>query len=76
MAYTTGNIVGPQFLEILGLPKNTRWFELRCAVDEVVSVTACHVVEVENEHGFIDHYKEVFKKYKLVEKNESGPATG
>jgi hypothetical protein len=49
---------------------------LRCAVDEVVSVTACHVVEVENEHGFIDHYKEVFKKYKLVEKNESGPATG
>lgn len=34
----TFRTLGPQLIALLGLPKNVRSFELRCAVDEIVLV--------------------------------------
>lgn len=34
----TVHTLGPQLMALLGMPKHVRSFELRCAVDEIVSV--------------------------------------
>ena len=33
-----GQDIGPSLIKALGLPKQTVWFELRCAVNEIVTV--------------------------------------
>lgn len=38
--------IGPKLINALGLPRTTKWFELRCAVDEVVTVKCCYYPEV------------------------------
>lgn len=48
----------------LGLPKRTRSFEMRCAVDEVVTVTCEYFPDAENADGF--DAKALLAQYRLV----------
>lgn len=54
MGLATGQSVGPQLIEALGLPKHTKSFELRAAVDEVVSITCTYYAEKDGVIAGID----------------------
>lgn len=47
MSIVLGQQIGKKLAEALGLPPRTIWFELRVAVNEVVSVKLEHVVDSE-----------------------------
>jgi hypothetical protein len=55
---------GKMMVDVLGLPKNTRSFELRMAVDEVVSVKCEYFPEI-----LKDELATVFFEYDLVKKD-------
>ena len=44
----TGSDFGSKLAQAIGLPSETVWFELRCAVDEIVTVKASILVRSED----------------------------
>lgn len=58
-----GRHIGPALVEALGLPRNTAWFELRCAVDEAVTV------KCEYYPAGSDGLATVFAQYQLVHRD-------
>ena len=55
-----GGGIGKRLIEALGLPKETRWCEIRFACDEVVSIKGEFYLEddrVEPFFGFLEDYK-------------------
>lgn len=61
MAVLLGRHLGPELVRILGLPKNTVSFDLRCAVDEAVTVRCEFFPDVSNP----DELVAVFRSYRL-----------
>lgn len=61
MAIKSGTELGGKLLEILGLPKNTVAFTLRCAVNEIATVTCEYYPEFTGQEGF----DTVFGEYRL-----------
>lgn len=62
MAYLTGSsLESIEIVNALGLPKGTRWFELRIGRNEVATVTACIQVKDEVTGGLSD----VLKRFRL-----------
>ena len=57
---------GGRIAEILGLPKHTRSFELRCAVNEIVTIKCEFYPEIDG----VKQLETIFKDYKLVEWEE------
>ena len=58
--------IGKELAEIIGLPKRTRWFELRCAVGEAVTVR-CEVLLDEIDNGKV---KTALQNYELIPRKE------
>jgi hypothetical protein len=62
-------VMGPQFgnelAELLGLPKHTRAFTLRCAVNEIVSVECEYYPEMPSAGAL----ETIFARYELVERS-------
>lgn len=56
---------GNKVIDALGLPKNIKWFELRCHIDEVVTIKCCMTVQTGP-----DELIDVLKKYRLEEIDE------
>jgi hypothetical protein len=57
---TRSNDVGKRLVEILGLPKETKWLEIRFAVDEMVSIKGEFYLEddqIKSFFGFLKDYK-------------------
>ena len=55
-----GGDVGKRLIEVLGLPKETRWCEIRFACDEVISIKGEFYLEsdkIESFFGFLEDYK-------------------
>ena len=64
----TSQEVGPRIVELLGLPKGTIWFELRCAVNEMVTVKCEYYPDVPQ---IIDgEMVKLFAEYELEKKND------
>jgi hypothetical protein len=64
MAVQLSQVLGSKLIEALGMPKHVVWFELRCAVDEVVSVRCEYHPEEPN--GLSP--ETVLAKYEVVER--------
>ncbi|MGT2453769.1 hypothetical protein ACU4GI_10910 [Cupriavidus basilensis] len=60
-------------MKALGLPKGTKAFELRCAVDEVVTVKCEYYPDGNSASGFDP--RQLLSKYKLVEMDEAEQAS-
>ena len=56
----SGHELGKELLEVLKLPKRTIWFELRCAVDELATITCGYALDAEK-----GRIKEIIRKYRL-----------
>lgn len=67
MAVVSGNEFGAMVINALGLPKHTRWFELRCAVGEKVKIK-CKYFPDELDVGEDGKLITVLKEYELHEK--------
>jgi len=65
-AILPANDFGSQLIKILGLPKNTIWFELRCALDEFVSLKCEYYPD--NLEVKKDEIKKLLAEYELVKK--------
>ena len=65
----SGMELGSQLLDVLLLPKHTRWFELRCGVDGIANITCEYFVSIESVKGL----KAVLQKYQLVKVPEDKP---
>lgn len=59
-----GNPFVLALMEALGLPKNTQWFELRCALDEAVTVRCGYSAESDGVEGFDP--KPLLRTYQLM----------
>ncbi len=59
--------LGPQLIALLGMPKNVRSFELRCAVDEIVVVKCEYYPELSDIGA-------VLAEYELVPRTAGKPA--
>ncbi|MEN7529250.1 hypothetical protein [Cupriavidus sp. DL-D2] len=59
-----GNPFVLALMDALGLPKSTKSFELRCALDEVVTVRCTYLPQAEGVEGFDAH--PLVAEYKLV----------
>ena len=60
MATVHSNDIGKRLVEVLGLPKETRWCEIRFAYNEVVSIKGEFYLEgneIESFFGFLEDYK-------------------
>lgn len=66
MGGVRGKIFGGMLAKALGLPSNTKSFELRCAMNELVTVKCEFYPEIESLIKTIP----VIKEYKLVDKDE------
>jgi hypothetical protein len=69
MPIQLGNQFGSDFGKLLGLPKNVVWFELRCAVNEAVTVKCAHypdIPEIDDSGELV----KLFSEYTLVKKEE------
>lgn len=72
MSAIIGQILGKQLIEALGLPERVTWFELRVAVNQVVTVTCEHHVDSDKAPGIVA----VLSKYELVERQQPNDASG
>ena len=57
---TRSDDVGKRLIEILGLPKETKWCEIRFAVNEIVTIKGEFYLEndrIESFFGFLEDYK-------------------
>lgn len=59
-----GRQLGAKLLKALRLPEKTVWFELRCAVDEIVTVKCAYRPEVDQEEVelILSEYEVVLKE--------------
>lgn len=57
--------IGPKLINALGLPPQTKWFELRCAVNEIVTVKCCYYPEVSDDG---DELVAIMSEYRVCEK--------
>jgi hypothetical protein len=62
----SGNELGSELVEFIGLPKNCIWFELRCHIDETVTIKCEYYPKIEKEPT-----KKIFAKYKLIKDENS-----
>jgi hypothetical protein len=62
-----GDKLGSVLIKALGLPENVRWFELRCAVGEIVTVK-CEYVPDPPELDENDELITALAEYTLQEK--------
>ena len=60
MTIVTGQAIGKKLIEILGLPARTRWFELRVATNELVTIKCGYLPDIKE--GAIE---EVLAEYEL-----------
>jgi hypothetical protein len=64
--YVRGKILGGMLAKALNLPKHTMAFELRCAMNEIVTVKCEYYPEIDGVMSLIP----VIKEYRLVDKDE------
>ena len=60
MAVGVRGSIGKRLIESLGLPKETKWCEIRFAYDELISIKGEFYLEnnkVESFFGFLEYYK-------------------
>ena len=62
----SGRILGDRLKDMMGLPKNTRGFELRCYVNEIVTVKCEYYPEIDD----VEQFASVIKKFHLGEIKE------
>lgn len=60
----SGHTLGDKLKDMMGLPKNTMGFELRCYVNEIVTVKCKYFPEIDN----VEQFASVIKEFYLVEK--------
>ena len=61
------NDIGKEFIEMLGLPKETKWFEIRFHVDEAVTIKCEHYAN----EASLNLIKTILREYTLIEKNDT-----
>ena len=66
MKLVSGFDFGGKLIKILGLPKHTKSFELRCAVDEIVTVKCIYYPELSDDGTCLI---EELAEYELVKKS-------
>lgn len=66
MAIVGNTVIGAQLCNALGLPKNTRWFELRVGVDELVTIK-CEYLPEDLDGALLEP---ILAEYQLVEKQQ------
>jgi len=66
--YVRGKILGGMLAKALNLPKNTKSFELRCAMNEIVTVKCEYFPDMDGIQKVIP----VIKEYCLCDKDEVG----
>jgi hypothetical protein len=62
----TGDELGRRLVDVLGLPKTTKGFELRCYVDETVSIKCEYFPEMNGTEAA----ETIFVDYELVKKDK------
>lgn len=62
--FAQGNPFVLALMDALGLPKNTKSFEVRCALDEVVTVRCTYMPQADGVEGF--DARPLVAEYKLV----------
>jgi hypothetical protein len=65
----TGETLGKLLIDALGLPKYTKWLELRVAVDEIVTVKCGY-------YPRIDAAALAFAEYTVIDRRDIEPAPG
>ena len=60
-----GRDLGSKLIKALQLPKSTVWFELRCAVDEIVTVKCAYRPEVDQKEVEL-----ILSEYEVVLKDD------
>jgi len=65
MSIKVGEELGSKLVKLLGLPEYTVSFTLRCAVNEIVTVTCEYYPEGHLEDAGQEDYETVFAEYRL-----------
>lgn len=69
MSLMTVNTLGPHLIALLGLPLHVKWLELRCAVDELVTVKCEYYPEIGAS------FDTVVTEYEVVRRNRPDEAS-